>query len=60
MLDKDKDSEEAMAFTEKDRERMMALPKREFLVEKADLNSVYFGLVDILFGCCYDARRPIQ
>ena len=51
-----KEVAEEAAFSDKDRERMMALPKRVPLVEKADLNSVYFGLVDILFGCCYDAR----
>ena len=52
----DREVAEEAAFSDKDRERMMALPKRVPLVEKADLNSVYFGLVDILFGCCYDAR----
>ena len=48
--------EAAVALSDGDREKMLALPKREFLVAKGDLNAVYFGLVDILFGCCYDAR----
>jgi protein SHQ1 len=47
---------EDVAFNDKDRERLVSLPRKEYLVDKTDLNSVYFGLVDILFGVCYDSR----
>ena len=45
-----------LEFSDKDRERLVSLPKREYLVEKADKGAVFFGLVDIIFGICYDDR----
>ena len=45
-----------LPFTPEDRERMIALPRKAFLVDPKDLQSVYFGLVDLLFAHCYDYR----
>ena len=44
-------------FGEKERERLISLSgKREYLVDKRDLRSVFYGLIDILAAICYERR----
>eukprot|EP00002_Diphylleia_rotans_P003841 TRINITY_DN12722_c0_g1_i2.p1 TRINITY_DN12722_c0_g1~~TRINITY_DN12722_c0_g1_i2.p1 ORF type:complete len:445 (+),score=107.55 TRINITY_DN12722_c0_g1_i2:57-1391(+) len=47
-------SAEEMEFTEVEREVMMRLPNKEFLIESE--REILLGLVDILFAYCYDRR----
>lgn len=43
-------------LTDLEREKLIALPKKEYLIEPDHLQSVYYGLIDILFAYCYDLR----
>ena len=43
-------------FTEKEQEILIVLPRKERLKEDTMKHEVFFGLVDILFGYCYDNR----
>lgn len=45
-----------MEFTEKEREAMLSLKNREYLMSADEARIVYLGLVDILFAYCYDQR----
>lgn len=43
-------------FSKEDQEQLISLPKRKHVLDKEALTCVYMGLVDILYGQCYDIR----
>ncbi|XP_059096831.1 protein SHQ1 homolog [Tigriopus californicus] len=47
---------EDWSLTDVERDKLIALPKKEYLIEPDSLQSVYYGLIDILFAYCYDLR----
>jgi len=52
-----KDSvDEGAKFSKEEQEQLIALPTRKHVLDKEALTCVYMGLVDILYGQCYDNR----
>jgi protein SHQ1 len=47
---------EPIIFTDHERESMLALSNRDYLLSGNDARAVYTGLVDILFAYSYDHR----
>ena len=43
-------------FTEEERDLLMSLPRKPLLLDKADHQLALLGIVDILYGYCYDHR----
>jgi len=43
-------------FSETERELLMSLPRRALILDKSEHQLALLGLVDILFGYCYDHR----
>ncbi len=50
------ESPQPLELSDEDRERMVMLPRKQYLVEESLLSSVGYGLVDLLFAYCYDLR----
>ncbi|XP_076313606.1 protein SHQ1 homolog [Tachypleus tridentatus] len=48
--------DELVSFTEAEKEKMRKLPKKEYLLSKATKQTLFLGLVDILFAYAYDIR----
>lgn len=51
-----KSKESEVIFTEEEQEVMRKLPRKEYLLEKAEEMGVYLGLVDILYAYAYNHR----
>ncbi|XP_022254832.1 protein SHQ1 homolog isoform X2 [Limulus polyphemus] len=49
-------ADELVSFTEAEREQMKKLPKKEYLLNKATKQTLFLGLVDILYAYAYDVR----
>jgi len=47
---------EEVKFSKEDQEQLIALPTRKHVLDKEEMPCVYMGLVDILYGQCYDTR----
>ncbi|XP_035675864.1 protein SHQ1 homolog [Branchiostoma floridae] len=52
----DQPGEEAVVFSEEEKEQLLSLPKREYLLDGKTLPVVCFSLVDILFAYAYNYR----
>ncbi|XP_066283636.1 protein SHQ1 homolog isoform X2 [Branchiostoma lanceolatum] len=52
----DHPEEDVLVFSEEEKEQLLRLPKREYLLDGKTLPVVCFGLVDILFAYCYNNR----
>ncbi|CAH1264902.1 SHQ1 [Branchiostoma lanceolatum] len=52
----DHPEEDIFVFSEEEKEQLLRLPKREYLLDGKTLPVVCFGLVDILFAYCYNNR----
>lgn len=51
-----KDVNIALKFTEHENEKMRNLPKKEYLLDRQNMQSVYLSLVDILYAYAYNHR----
>lgn len=52
-----KSTEIALSDTEKD--LLKELPNKEYLLDSNEMDQILFGLVDILFGSCYNHRTTM-
>ena len=43
-------------LTDEEKERMIKLPKKQYLLDQGAEATVMLGLVDIMFAYCYDMR----
>lgn len=43
-------------FTEKEREKLMQLPRREYLIDEQNIEATYLGLVDLMLAYAYNYR----
>ncbi|CAL1533265.1 unnamed protein product, partial [Lymnaea stagnalis] len=46
----------APVLTEKETEKLLQLPRREYIIDKTDLEPVYYSLVDLVFAYAYNFR----
>lgn len=49
-------SEDKIQFTSEEKDRLRKLPSKEYLLDKEQCRSVFFGLIDILFAYAYNKR----
>lgn len=47
-------------FTDEEVNILKELPNKHFILNKSEHNQVFLGLVDILFGYCYDKRTTLN
>lgn len=47
---------EEVTFTDKEKDLLKELPNKEYLLDNDETKIVLFGMVDILFGYCYNNR----
>lgn len=52
-------SEKDVAFSEKEIDILKELPNKEYLLDDKEILNVSLGLVDILFGFCYNHRTTL-
>ncbi|OMH81085.1 Protein shq1, partial [Zancudomyces culisetae] len=52
--DSSKRKEKIVEFTERERDVILSLPRRDYLIDNK--RAIYLGLIDILFGYCYNER----
>ncbi|XP_033213778.1 protein SHQ1 homolog [Belonocnema kinseyi] len=55
----DKLKSEEIAFSEEDVDLLKELPNKEYLLNDKEIRSITLGLVDILFGSCYNYRTTL-
>lgn len=55
----DKLKSEEIAFSEEDVDLLKELPNKEYLLNEKEIRSITLGLVDILFGSCYNNRTTL-
>lgn len=48
--------DEIVHFTSEEKERLRRLPNKEYLIERPEAQTLFFGLIDILFAYAYDKR----
>ena len=48
-----------IAFSEEDIDLLKELPNKEYLLNDKEIRSITLGLVDILFGSCYNHRTTL-
>ncbi|BFZ13180.1 hypothetical protein BsWGS_16219 [Bradybaena similaris] len=47
---------EEIAFNEAEKEKLMQLPRREYIIDDSELKATYLGLVDLVFAYAYNFR----
>lgn len=51
--------DEIVHFTSEEKERLRRLPNKEYLIDKSEAQTLFFGLIDILFAYAYDKRTTL-
>ncbi|CAH2248837.1 protein SHQ1 homolog [Pararge aegeria] len=54
------DFDQNIDFTEEEVSILKELPNKHYILTKAKCGQVFYGLIDILFGYCYDKRTTLN
>lgn len=48
---------ECVVFSDEEKEQMLQLPRKEYIIDDSERSSVYLGIIDLLFAYAFDFRQ---